>query len=86
MKFTTNWRVSFGYQPDSRDAIQEMACGNTLVNAFVKAIEKADFSEPKDEDAPQNTKESEFVDKDYLVKTSTEEGISNEKNIGKVFS
>jgi hypothetical protein len=58
MKFTTNWRISFGYHPDSRDAIEEMACGNTLTNAFVKAIEKADFSDSKEKDAPQNTKEA----------------------------
>ncbi len=41
MKFTTNWRVSFGYQPDSREDIQEMASGNTLMQAFIKALPKA---------------------------------------------
>jgi hypothetical protein len=38
MKFTTNWRVSFGSQPQSHEDIQAMASGNTLMAAFVKAL------------------------------------------------
>lgn len=40
MKFTTNWRVSFD-QPESREEIEAMAAGNSLVQAFVKALPKA---------------------------------------------
>jgi hypothetical protein len=40
MKFTTNWRVSFGGQPDGREAIQKMAEGPTLPDAVAGAIEQ----------------------------------------------
>ncbi len=39
MKFTTNWRVSFGGQPDSREDIRRMAEGSTLLEAIRKAVE-----------------------------------------------
>jgi len=39
MKFTTNWRVSFDSQPDSRIEIQRMGSGRTLFDAFVNALE-----------------------------------------------
>jgi len=50
MKFTTNWRVSFGSQPNSRNDIEAMAVGATLLDAFVKAIESANWP-----DKPERT-------------------------------
>jgi hypothetical protein len=44
MRFTTNWRVSFGYQPQSNTQIQEMACDADLLGAFVKALELAPWA------------------------------------------
>ena len=38
MKFTKGWRVSFGHQPESRDAIASMTSGPTLRDALAKAI------------------------------------------------
>lgn len=45
MKFTTNWRVSFGCHPETRQEIEEMASGKTLFEAFVKALEVAQWNE-----------------------------------------
>lgn len=43
MKFTSNWRVSFGPQPNDLDDIKAMPFGQTLVEAFEKAVESADW-------------------------------------------
>ena len=43
MRFTTAWSVSFGPQPDGRDDIAKMGSGPTLLDAFVKALELADW-------------------------------------------
>ena len=40
MGFTTNYRISFGSQPDSRVLIRNMSDGNTLVEALLKAIKR----------------------------------------------
>jgi hypothetical protein len=45
MKFTTNWRVSFGEAPTSRDDIDAMPVGATLLDAFVKSVESAEWPE-----------------------------------------
>ena len=37
MKFTTNWRVSFG-TPSDRDSIAAMAAGSTFGNAAKNAL------------------------------------------------
>lgn len=38
MKFTTNWRVCFGFQPQTREDIQHMPEGKTLEEAFINAL------------------------------------------------
>lgn len=45
MKFTTEWRVSFGPQPETREEIAQMAKGASLMEAFVKAVESAEWPE-----------------------------------------
>lgn len=35
MKFTTNYRISFGGQPNDRHDIEKMASGKTLQEAFI---------------------------------------------------
>jgi len=43
MKFTTNYRISFGSQPDTRKKIEAMASGSTLLDALIGAIQKIDL-------------------------------------------
>lgn len=38
MKFTTNWRVSFGHTPNDRDLIHQMPVGKTFDEAVDNAI------------------------------------------------
>ena len=45
MQFTTNWRVSFGGQPNTREEIAAMPVGATLGEAFLKAVRTALRSE-----------------------------------------
>lgn len=40
MKFTSNWRVSFGYTPNDRDMINEMPEGKTFEEAVINAIKR----------------------------------------------
>ncbi len=45
MKFTTEWRISLGKHPDNRGDIEKMPVGASLLDAFVKAIETAEWPE-----------------------------------------
>jgi hypothetical protein len=38
MSFTTNWKLCFGSQPNSRDEIQGMTCGKTLGDALINHL------------------------------------------------
>lgn len=40
MRFSTKWRVAFGEQPQNRKAIDEMAEGNTLLEAFAELLDR----------------------------------------------
>jgi hypothetical protein len=41
MRFTTDWKVQFGVQPQDRDEIEAMPTGDTLLDAFFAAINDA---------------------------------------------
>jgi len=58
MRFTSNWRMSFGNQPNDRQAIDDMASGYTLTEAFINALEKAPWDKRTACSFQQNRKSS----------------------------
>jgi hypothetical protein len=38
MRFTTNWRVHVGYQPDNRQDIQNMSAGASMASAAMREL------------------------------------------------
>ncbi len=40
MKFTSNWRIILGYNPDGRDDINAMPCGNSFLEAADAALDQ----------------------------------------------